>query len=85
MKELEGKTVKRLFVNDSQDELVFDCVDGLLSFSVVGDCCSSSYFNDVLNTDALFDATVNEVVEKDLHDRDIESRTTNASHSTATR
>lgn len=48
MKELIGKTVKQLFVNEDQSFLKFVTGDADMIYYAEGDCCSESWFADIL-------------------------------------
>lgn len=63
MKELVGKTISGLSVNDDQSALRFDTKDGPITFNAVGDCCSQSWFADINGVDALIGGTVASVEE----------------------
>lgn len=43
-KELVGKTIKKIYMEE--DYLKFETDDGVFAYTVVGDCCSHSYFHD---------------------------------------
>lgn len=71
MKELVGKTIKRIHLDDEGDWIVFDCVEGLVAYRAEGDCCSKSWVEEVSGVYALLDAKVNEVRENDLNDKTV--------------
>lgn len=48
MKELLGKKIKEIYVNEDQSMLKFACEDGEFLFSAEGDCCSESWFADIV-------------------------------------
>lgn len=58
MKELIGKKVVGLRVNDDQGVLAFDTDQGVVAFEVWGDCCSEAWFADITGVAALLGGTV---------------------------
>jgi len=59
MKELIGKTIIGLRVNDDQSILTFDHHDGTnTSYETDGDCCSETWFADITGVCALLGGTV---------------------------
>jgi hypothetical protein len=48
MKELIGKTIKGIFVNEDQHFLKFATDAGEVVYYAAGDCCSESWFADIL-------------------------------------
>jgi hypothetical protein len=59
MKELIGKTVTGLRVNKEQSVLVFDHPDGdTTSYVTYGDCCSETWFADIVGVAALLGSLV---------------------------
>ena len=68
MKELVGRTIRGVEVNDDETLLRFQCDGGPVTFEVDGDCCSSSWFADIVGFDALIGRTVAEVREVDLEE-----------------
>lgn len=59
MKALIGKTITGLSVSDNQGMLVFDHPNGEETiFYAYGDCCSETWFADIVGVDALLNATV---------------------------
>lgn len=52
MKELIGSTIKAIYVDTQNQEcLSFETDKGVFNYYVWGDCCSNSYFSDVVNVD----------------------------------
>lgn len=75
MKELLGKTITGLRVRDGEDILVFDHPDGTwTAYATHGDCCSETWFADIVGVNALINATVLEVQDVELED-DADERT----------
>jgi hypothetical protein len=48
MKELIGKKISKLFVNEDQSLLKFETDTGDMVYYASGDCCSESWFADIL-------------------------------------
>lgn len=63
MQELVGRTIDSLSISDDETVLVFDTDMGPIVFGTDGDCCSRSWFNDVLGVNSLMGAKVTEVEE----------------------
>lgn len=70
MKELIGKTIRKVFVESDQNAMIFDTSDGLLRFATYGDCCSETWFSDIYNFDALL-GTVASVEDLELPDYNV--------------
>lgn len=49
MEELMGKLIRSVKVNDDQSVLVFDTDDGAIVYETEADCCSETWFSDILN------------------------------------
>lgn len=61
MKELIGKTITALRVNEYQSILAFDHPDGTsTAYQTYGDCCSETWFADITGVAALIGGTVAE-------------------------
>lgn len=58
MKELIGKTVVSLEVNECENVLVFNCTDDKVVYYAYGDCCSETWFADIVGVQCLIGATV---------------------------
>lgn len=63
MQELVGRTINRVFVSEDEEFLKFETDVGLITFHACGDCCSESWFADILGIDALLDGKVRSVDE----------------------
>jgi hypothetical protein len=79
MKELIGKTITGLFVNEDQSALMFTHPDNEKTcYETEADCCSETWFADITGVGALLDSTVLEVEEvklpSDLEDQDKRTR-----------
>ena len=71
MKELIGKTITALRVNEDQSILAFDHQDGSsTSYQTDGDCCSETWFADITGISALIGGTVAEVAEVEMQSID---------------
>lgn len=66
MKELIGKTIKAMYVNEDQHMLKFDTDQGELIYLAEGDCCSESWFADIVFGWKFFNHTVVEVIELEV-------------------
>jgi hypothetical protein len=66
MDELIGKTIRSVHVSNGQTLLRFECDEGPVVFHVEGDCCSDSWFADVVGYHALAGHTVQGVREVTL-------------------
>jgi hypothetical protein len=58
LENLIGKTVTGIFVSPCRTYLFFDTSDGAVGYEVDGDCCSKSWFADLLGVDALLGGMV---------------------------
>lgn len=62
MKELVGKFIEDIFINETKRELIFVCQDkdghNAIKYFIEGDCCSTSYLESFDDISVLFDATV---------------------------
>lgn len=56
MHELVGKTIKAVYANS--DEIYFETNDGVWRYTTEGDCCSTSWFEGITGTEALFGGIV---------------------------
>ncbi|AYD86971.1 hypothetical protein SEA_NEARLYHEADLESS_42 [Mycobacterium phage NearlyHeadless] len=66
--EVIGKKVLAVFI--SEDYLVFETDKGRVAFSVEGDCCSWSYFHDIVGADKLLaNGPITEINQLDLSDQ----------------
>ena len=65
MTELVGRSIRRVELKDG--ELLFFTIDNtIIRYDCEGDCCSSSWFEEIDNPDALIDARVVSVESVDL-------------------
>jgi hypothetical protein len=63
MTALVGKKTSRISINDDQSVLAFDTDAGIVAFAVFGDCCSESWFADIVGVPALIGGTVSAAEE----------------------
>lgn len=67
MKELLNKTIKKIFISDDSIYLKFETNDGEFVYEAVGDCCSQSWFHEIIGVDCLLNATVNNIEDCELN------------------
>jgi len=59
MSDLEGRTIESIWIDQTtQEYLRFETDQGPLCYIAVGDCCSETWFADLLGIDALLGQTV---------------------------
>ena len=68
MEKLVDKVIRLLKVNDDQSVLVFDTDDGAIVYETEGDCCSETWFSDILNISNIINETVIAVRKLELPD-----------------
>lgn len=66
MRELVGKTVNAVYLSDDQIYMAFETDEGRIEYVADGDCCSRSWFNDVIGLKSLVGFRVLEVEEANL-------------------
>lgn len=71
-KALVGKTIKEIFINEDQSVLVFVTDGGDVILQAEGDCCSESWFADLLGVDCLLGQIVTAVEEVEMPDYNVE-------------
>lgn len=69
LKPLIGTTVQQVFW--SSDEITFVTDQGIATFEVEGDCCSHSYFHDLIGLDHLLAGPVTSVEDVELGEADL--------------
>lgn len=72
MKELIGKKISRLWINEYQSILVFDTNQGAVGYETYGDCCSESWFADITGVSAMLGGTVQAVEEVSMDGYNVE-------------
>lgn len=68
MQELKGRVVKRVLVGPAEHVLVFETDQGPISYETYGDCCSETWFADIVGVKELIGATVKDVEDIPLHE-----------------
>jgi hypothetical protein len=68
---LVGRTITAMFVNEDQSILVFATNTGDVSLSAMGDCCSESWFADLLGVDVILGQEIKSVEEVPLPNYDV--------------
>ena len=66
MKELLNKTIKQVMVSDDDHILKFICDDCEIYYVAEGECCSESWFADIVGYHALINVTVTSVEEVEV-------------------
>lgn len=66
MKELVGKRVKALYIDECESTLAFATDAGIVSYETYGDCCSQTWFADIVGVNALIGGVVSSVEDMDL-------------------
>lgn len=66
MKELCGTTINNVRVNGDQTVLSFETDKGTVSYRAEADCCSESWFADIVGVDALLGGLVRDVEGIDM-------------------
>lgn len=61
MDDLIGRVIASLYVSPGEQRIAFEGELETLTFEAVGDCCSCSWFADILNVDALLGQEVVDV------------------------
>jgi len=61
MNELLKLKIERILISADDSVLVFIGADKQIAYETYGDCCSETWFADIIGVDALLGATVSEV------------------------
>ena len=72
MKELIGKKITGLRINEYQNVLVFDTDQGAVGYETNGDCCSETWFADITGVSALIGGSVATVEEVSMDGYNVE-------------
>ena len=72
MKELIGKKITGLRINEDQSVLAFDTDQGVIAYDALGDCCSETWFADITGVSALLGGTVQTAVEVSMDGYNVE-------------
>lgn len=68
MKQLIGKKIISLKINGDQTVLMIESIDEIFMFLAEGDCCSETWFAEIIGVNYLIGATVLKVDNLDLPD-----------------
>lgn len=63
MKELIGKTIRNIYVGQGESILAVQTDQGIVAYDTEGDCCSETWFADIIGVSALIGGVVMEVEE----------------------
>lgn len=80
MKELIGLKIIKLEIGNSENALRFTTKDGALTYVCEGDCCSETWFSEILDLDCMVNHTISEVQDlilpdwKDGHGRQLSDK-----------
>lgn len=58
MQELIGKLIKGIYISEGEEILAFDTDKGVIAYEVEGDCCSNSWFADIVGVSAMIGGRV---------------------------
>lgn len=72
MKELIGKKVTGLRINDDQAILAFDTDQGVVAYETWASCCSETWFADITGVNALLGGTVREATYVNMDDYNVD-------------
>lgn len=72
MKELIGKKITGLRINEDQSVLAFDTDQGVIAYDAWGDCCSETWFADITGVGALIGGTVQTADEVSMDGYNVE-------------
>jgi hypothetical protein len=72
MKELIGKKITGLRINEDQSVLVFDTDQGAIAYDAFGDCCSETWFADITGVSALLGGIVQTADEVGMEGYNVE-------------
>jgi len=75
MSVLEDNIIKEIYIDTSQEYLKIISIDDIFIFHAVGDCCSESWFADIIGVSYLLNCEVYSVVDiEDCYANDDRSR-----------
>lgn len=72
MKELLGKKILGLSINEDQSILAFKTDYGFIAYEALGDCCSETGFADINGVESLIGAVIESVDRVDMEGYNIE-------------
>lgn len=61
MNELIGLKILKILINEDNSRLAFITNKRMIYYAAQGECCSYSWFNDIIGVEALLDATVKSI------------------------
>ncbi len=72
MKELIGKKINSIQIDENQETLFFNTDDGVIVYKTYGECCSDTWFADIIGVKALIGEIVNYVedISMDFYNTD---------------
>ena len=73
MKELIGKKITGLRINEDQSVLAFDTDQGVIAYDAWGDCCSETWFADITGVGALIGGTVKTVAYVNMNGYNVDN------------
>jgi hypothetical protein len=71
MEQLKNKLVKGVFISECGEYLRFETNIGSLIWQAVGDCCSKTWFADILGIDVLINSVVYRIERLDMSQYDV--------------
>ena len=71
MTPLIGKKINRLSISEGEKILAFDTDQGVVAFETDADCCSETWFADLVGVHALIGGTVSKTEEIELSDYNV--------------
>lgn len=69
---LVGRTIQKVWICEEENYLSFDTDQGIITWEAMGDCCSETWFADILGLNALRGQVVRRVEELPLTDYNTE-------------
>lgn len=66
MKELKNKKIYKVEISIGEHFLIFETDIGKMVYEAIGDCCSESWFAEIIGLNNIIGEKVIEVIEKDL-------------------
>lgn len=68
LESLEGKTIKRVFIDDTDNHFICLEIKGerTLILQAEGDCCSETWFHDIIGIDAILNQKILSIRQLDL-------------------
>src|SRR5438034_843002 len=66
MEELVSNTIREIWVGPGEETIYFKTDNGWLSYEAIGDCCSESWFADIIGVESLLNKKVVSVEQLDM-------------------